>query len=228
MAARSDLVPWGLLLLVILPANLGAGCAPDAADPLPRSSEGSAEEPSGVRNGDVVVGVEAGTPTTTAVAKDQEVSSTGREAEPPRVYTTQVLDREDPRARLVAVVGVSRVDGATTAEVDALEWYRTREDAIEAGLDPGEMDPVFIGNEEPGIETVVIAEDALVHIHGTSLADEWFGTYQLSLEQWLSVFEGTSALPVAWYGIWDKRSYLPYWIISDAGVVTHLEEQYLP
>ena len=228
MVTRSEQSAQALLLAAVLLTFVGASCAPDTSDLRSSLSETGAEEPQSSSTTVDTLGVGDTAPSTDESPREPEASPPSLGAEPPRSSSSGTLDKRDPGVKLGAVIDVNRDGDEVLVGLDMLEWYPTREDAIAAGLDPGETAVVFIGNEEPFLQYFVVSSDVQVLIHGTSLVDEWFGAYRLSLDDWLAALEGRSGFDVAWYGIWDGRVHLPYWVRFEQGVITHLEEQYLP
>jgi len=209
MEARKRTALWiaiGVLLLVVVGVGIGIAASNANRKPLAEGENGTASTSA------PGTALSTGTPTT-ATKPDTSYTT------PPPADGTE---DEDGR-HFTYIREVSTVDGSTVLVVDYAQML-TGDEAAAAATAAGEESPppndYFIVNENALLRTFPV--DTTINVRLTSKADGVQPEgYDVGFGIWQDMFIGM---------ITDAEivTVVPYWITVEGGVITAIEEQYLP
>lgn len=196
---RRNAIVAGAIVLGLL--SIGAGALIAVSDDAPRA--GSTPTPSVTP---------AGTPTASAT----DEPTTTPEPSPPPVRA--VL--EDGTHFVYVTDAARRADGSVRVTFDLAEFHTGADAEREAEAHGDEVvNDIYIVNDNPRLRTIPVAADATVRYLPTDGAGTELVTG--NLDAWLEAVMETAQTD---YGGRD----VPWWFTVDDGVVTGIEQQYLP
>jgi hypothetical protein len=212
------MTPTRSAILAVALAVSGAACASDAG---PGGATGSATGASAATHATGATGPTAGTGTAGATG------ATGSTAPPPA--SASPSPEPSPELEDGRSFGfVESVDFAGGTMVFDLAYFLTGEEANQASEERGGENPVpndyYIVNDNPRLRTLALSSDLeILLLDWDRCCDRFVDT---DLDDFAAAIEADDLVRI------DGRLYYgslsPYWVTVEGGVVTGIEEQYLP